>query len=75
MFYEFATVDDVRKCGGKTNWFVCSDGSFFTCGDCATDSEDGTRILTNTAVFKAFDRPRKGKPSEEYRLKNTPAFF
>lgn len=38
MFQEFATVDDVRKCGGKTNWFVCSDGSFFTCGDCATDS-------------------------------------
>lgn len=37
--------------------------------------EDGTRILTNTAVFKAFDRPRKGKPSEEYRLKNTPAFL
>lgn len=36
---------------------------------------DGTRILTNTAVFKAFDRPRKGKPSEEYRLKNTPAFL
>lgn len=23
--------------------------------------EDGTRILTNTAVFKAFDRPRKRK--------------
>ena len=38
MFQEFATVDDVKKCGGKTNWFVCSDGSFFTCGDCATDS-------------------------------------
>lgn len=37
--------------------------------------EDGTRILTNTAVFKAFEWPRKGKTSEEYRLKNTPAFF
>ena len=32
--------------------------------------DDGTRILTNTAIFQAFDRPRKGKPSEEYRLKN-----
>lgn len=37
--------------------------------------EDGTRILTNTAIFQAFDRPRKGKPSEEYRLKNVPAFI
>ena len=36
---------------------------------------DGTRILTNTAIFQAFDRPRKGKPSEEYRLKNVPAFI
>ena len=36
---------------------------------------DGTRILTSTAVFQAFDRPRKGKPSEEYRLKNVPAFI
>ncbi len=37
--------------------------------------DDGTRILTNTAVFQAFDRPRKGKPSEEYRLKNVPTFI
>lgn len=37
--------------------------------------DDETRILTNTAIFQAFDRPRKGKPSEEYRLKNVPAFI
>lgn len=37
--------------------------------------DDGTRILTNTAIFQAFDRPRKGKPSEEYRLQNVPAFI
>lgn len=37
--------------------------------------DDGTRILTNTAIFQAFDRPRKGKPSEDYRLKNVPAFI
>lgn len=37
--------------------------------------DDTTRILTNTAIFQAFDRPRKGKPSEEYRLKNVPAFI
>lgn len=37
--------------------------------------DDETRILTNSAIFAAFDRPRKGKPSEEYRLKNVPAFI
>ena len=37
--------------------------------------DNETRILTNTAIFQAFDRPRKGKPSEEYRLKNVPAFI
>lgn len=42
--------------------------------DCAV-LEDGTRILTNTAIFKAFDRPRKGKSSEGYRLQNVPVFI
>lgn len=37
--------------------------------------DDGTRILTNTAIFQAFNRPRKGKQSEEYRLKDVPAFI
>ncbi len=37
--------------------------------------DNSERILTNTAIFNAFDRPRKGKPSEEYRLKNVPAFI
>lgn len=37
--------------------------------------DDETRILTNTAIFQAFDRPRKGRPSEDYRLKNVPAFI
>lgn len=37
--------------------------------------DDGTRILTNAAVFAAFDRPRKGKTNEENRLRNTPAFL
>lgn len=37
--------------------------------------DNGERILTNTAIFQAFDRPRKGKPSEEYRLQNVPAFI
>lgn len=37
--------------------------------------DDETRILTNTAIFQAFDRPRKGKASESYRLQNVPAFI
>ena len=39
MLQDFATMEDLRRCGGrKTNWFLCSDGSFITCGDCATDA-------------------------------------
>ncbi|MGB2527183.1 P63C domain-containing protein [Flagellimonas sp. SN16] len=37
--------------------------------------EDGTRVLTATAVFMAFDRPRKGKSSEEYRADRMPSFI
>lgn len=37
--------------------------------------DDETRILTNTAIFQAFDRPRKGKASESYRLQNVPSFI
>lgn len=37
--------------------------------------DDGTRILTNSAVFSAFNRPRKGRTNEDGRLKNTPAFL
>lgn len=39
MLQDFATMEDIRRCGRrKTNWFLCSDGSFITCGDCATDA-------------------------------------
>ena len=39
MLQDFATMEDILRCGGrKTNWFLCSDGSFITCGDCATDT-------------------------------------
>lgn len=37
--------------------------------------DDGTRILTATAVFKAFDRIRKGKSSETYRADQMPSFI
>ncbi len=36
---------------------------------------NGTRVLTATAVFKAFDRPRKGKSSESYRADQMPSFI
>lgn len=36
---------------------------------------DNTRILTASAVFEAFDRPRKGKSSESYRADRMPAFI
>lgn len=36
-FSEFATVNDVNNAMGKTNWFICSDGTFYTCGDCEVD--------------------------------------
>jgi hypothetical protein len=37
--------------------------------------EDGTRILSSTAMFKAFDRPRKGKNKEEHRVAEMPSFI
>jgi hypothetical protein len=36
---------------------------------------DGTRILAATAVFKALERPRKGKSSESYRVDRMPSFL
>jgi len=36
--------------------------------------ENGTRILTSTAIFKAFGRPRKGKGKEIYRTE-MPSFI
>lgn len=36
---------------------------------------DGTRVLTASAIFGAFDRPRKGKSSEEYRVDQMPSFI
>lgn len=36
---------------------------------------DNTRVITATAVFEAFDRPRKGKSSEDYRADRMPSFI
>ena len=37
--------------------------------------DNGMRILTATAIFDAFDRPRKGKSSEIYRADQMPSFI
>jgi len=37
--------------------------------------EDGTRILSSTAIFKAFDRPRYGKKSKENDDAQMPQFI
>lgn len=37
--------------------------------------EDNTRVLTATAVFQAFNRTRKGKSSEDYRVDHMPSFL
>lgn len=36
---------------------------------------NGSRVLTATSVFDAFDRPRKGKSSEGYRADQMPSFI
>lgn len=37
--------------------------------------DNGLRILSATAVFEAFDRPRKGKSNEGYRADQMPSFI
>lgn len=37
--------------------------------------DDRTRVLTSTAVFEAFGRPRKGKSLDDKRLSNMPSFL
>lgn len=37
--------------------------------------EDGTRVLSSKAMFKAFDKVRKGKGKEENRVTNMPSFI
>ena len=69
MFQDFATVEDVRKSGGKTNWFVCSDGSFFTCGDCATDSlfESG-KVINYEFPFEVERNEKYSRLSKNERI-------
>jgi hypothetical protein len=42
--------------------------------DCAV-LEDGSRIISQNAIFKAFGRTRRGRPIGEIRVLNRPAFI
>lgn len=37
--------------------------------------DDGTRVITASSVFSVFERPRKGKSSEGYRVDRMPSFI
>jgi len=37
--------------------------------------EDGTRIITQSAVFKSFGRTKRGRTKEDVRVPNMPAFI
>ncbi len=37
--------------------------------------EDGTRVLTQSAVFKAFGRTKRGRMKDDIRVPNMPAFI
>lgn len=37
--------------------------------------EDGTRVITQSAVFKAFGRTKRGRMKEDVRVPNMPAFI
>lgn len=38
MLSMFATESDIKRAGGKSNWFICSDGTFFICGDVTAEA-------------------------------------
>ena len=62
MLQDFATMDDIRRCGGKTNWFICSDGTFFTCGDCGVDA------LFESGKVIDYDFPFEVEREEKYNM-------
>ena len=59
MYEDFATAKDVKG-KGKTNWFICSDGSFLTCGDAAVDA------LFDTGKCVNYEFPFEEERREKY---------
>ncbi len=59
MYHDFATVKDVNG-KGKTNWFVCSDGSYFTCDDATVD------VLFDSGKVVDYEFPFEEERMERY---------
>lgn len=67
MYQDFATTKDVKG-KGKTNWFVCSDGSFFTCGDATVDAlYDSGRVVDYEFPFEVERMERYEQLSKDER--------
>ena len=60
MLYEFAPLKAVTECKGKTNWFICSDGTFFTCGDYIAD------MLFSSGKVVFYEFPFESKRNNRY---------
>ena len=70
MLQDFATMEDIRRCEGrKTNWFLCSDGSFITCGDCATDAlfESG-KVVNHVFPFEIERNEKYERLSKDEKI-------
>lgn len=69
MLYDFATMEDIRRCGGKTNWFICSDGTFYTCGDYTADLlfESG-KVVEYHFPFEIERKEKYNRLSKEERI-------
>ena len=68
MYQDFATVKDVEG-KGKTNWFVCSDGSFFTCDDATVDAlYDSGRVVDYEFPFEIERMERYEQLSKDERI-------
>ena len=68
MYQDFATVKDVEG-KGKTNWFVCSDGSFFTCDDATVDAlYDSGRVVDHEFPFEIERMEKYEQLSKDERM-------
>ena len=68
MYQDFATVKDVEG-KGKTNWFVCSDGSFFTCDDATVDAlYDSGRVVDYEFPFEIERMEKYERLSKDERI-------
>ena len=68
MYQDFATVKDVEG-KGKPNWFVCSDGSFFTCDAATVDAlYDSGRVVDYEFPFEIERMEKYEQLSKDERI-------